>query len=80
MYWSFYYWGMHLFWWIFWVALVVVLMSTGWPRSLGSSQDRAIETLRNRYAAGEIDETEYHERMAVLGGGNRPDRKTNAAV
>jgi putative membrane protein len=80
MYWNYYYWGMHLFWWIFWVALVVVLASTGWPRSLGSAQDRAIEALRTRYAAGEIDEAEYHERMAVLGGGTRRDRKTNTAV
>jgi hypothetical protein len=35
---------------------------------------------RARGGAGEIDEAEYHERMAVLGGGRRRDRKTNAAV
>lgn len=41
MYWNYYYWGMHLFWWIFWVALVVVLArstrpstTSGWPSSV----------------------------------------------
>lgn len=80
MYWSYHYWGMHLFWWIFWVMLVVLLVSTGWPRSLASPRDRAIDTLRSRYAAGEIDQTEYHERLAVLRGEKGSDRDTKAAV
>jgi putative membrane protein len=80
MYWSYHYWGMHVFWWIFWFALVVLLVSTGWPRSSKSPRDRAIDTLRNRYAAGEIDEAQYRERLAVLEGSKRSERETKDAV
>jgi putative membrane protein len=72
MYWSYHYWGMHLFWWIFWIALVVLLASTGWPRSY-TTRDTAIDTLRTRYASGEIDAAEYNERLAVLRGVTRSD-------
>lgn len=83
MYWGYHYWGMHLFWWFFWLAIVVLLLATGWPRSRivarGAGRDAALDALRMRYAAGEIDEEEYQERLAVLLGTNRtaprpPDR------
>ncbi|HEX3474025.1 MAG TPA: SHOCT domain-containing protein [Kofleriaceae bacterium] len=83
MYWGYHYWGMHLFWWMFWLAIVVVLLATGWPRSrIGArdaGRDAALDALRMRYAAGEIDEEEYQERLAVLTGARRaaptpPDR------
>ena len=80
MYWGYHYWGMHLFWWFFWLVLVVLLVSTGWPRSFTSTRDRAIDTLRNRYAAGEIDEAEYRARLAVLDGAKRSERDTKDAV
>jgi putative membrane protein len=80
MYWGYHYWGMHLFWWFFWLALVVLLLSTGWPRSRIALRDGAIDALRTRYAAGEIDEEEYQERLAVLTRAGRtppraPDRR-----
>ncbi|HEX3766032.1 MAG TPA: SHOCT domain-containing protein [Kofleriaceae bacterium] len=71
MYWGYHYWGMHLFWWLFWLSIVVLLVATGWPRSRISVRDPALDALRTRYAAGEIDEEEYQERLAVLIG-NRP--------
>ena len=75
MYWGYYYWGMHLFWWLFWLALVVLLLATGWPRSRtvahDARRDAALDALRMRYAAGEIDEEEYQERLAVLIGPSR---------
>jgi putative membrane protein len=71
MYWGYHYWGMHLFWWFFWLAIVVLLASTGWPRSRIVARDAAIDALRTRYAAGEIDEEEYQERLAVLLGTGR---------
>lgn len=83
MYWGYHYWGMHLFWWLFWLMLVVLLVSTGWPRSRTTLRDAAIDALRTRYAAGEIDEEEYQERLAVLTGTGRtarsaPDRRPPA--
>jgi putative membrane protein len=84
MYWGYYhYWGMHLFWWIFWFGLVMMLLFTGWPRSRMTTDDRAIEALRARYAAGDIDELEYRERLAVLQGQaskNPRDRNINPAA
>ncbi len=83
MYWGYHYWGMHLFWWFFWLAIVVLLLTTGWPRSRiaarDTMRDAAIDALRTRYAAGEIDEEEYQERLSVLTGTSRaaprpPDR------
>lgn len=84
MYWGYHYWGMHLFWWFFWLAIVVLLLTTGWPRARviapgAGGRDAALDALRMRYAAGEIDEEEYQERMAVLIGENpaaprSPDR------
>ena len=67
--------GMHWLWWLFWVATLIAI---GWAlvrlgadrteshRSVPRKQ-AAEETLRQRYAAGEIDEDEYRRRMAVLG-------------
>ena len=75
MYWGYHYWGMHLFWCFFWLAIVVLLLATGWPRSRmtarDAGRDAALDALRMRYAAGEIDEEEYQERLTVLTGASR---------
>lgn len=67
MYWGDHFWGMHLFWWIFWLALVAVLMFWAWPRA-AQRRDSALDVLRRRYAAGEISDEEYHHRLAILAG------------
>ncbi len=67
--WSGYYWGMTMFWWIFWVLAIALFFFIVIPRQrtrIESPVDSAIETLRNRYAAGEIDETEFRRREEVL--------------
>jgi putative membrane protein len=62
--------GMHTFWWIFWVVLVIVIVIY-WGRD-GVSADRAsprqtpLDVLRERLAKGEIDAKEYEERKAIL--------------
>ncbi len=82
MYWGYHYWGMHLFWWLFWIGIVVLLVATGWPRAQISARDPALDALRTRYAAGEIDEEDYQERMLVLTGrraaAGRRDRRAAA--
>jgi putative membrane protein len=66
--------GMHWLWWLFWVATLLVI---GWAFvRLGADRseshrsvlrkESAEETLRQRFAAGEIDEEEYTRRMRVL--------------
>ena len=61
--------GMHAFWWIFWIILIVSLLCSGRGRS-ERSNDRARETphevLRRRLANGEIKPEEYEQRKALL--------------
>ena len=61
--------GMHAFWWVFWVILVMVILFGGWG-SPDRRQDRQRETphevLRRRLANGDIKPEEYEQRKALL--------------
>jgi putative membrane protein len=60
-------WGMHIFWWLFW--LVLFLAFFGWfepvPRKKRKKQS-GLEILQMRFAKGEITKEEYEERKAIL--------------
>ena len=71
MYWSNHYWGMHAFWWIFWVVLVTALVYWAWPGET-RRRDSALEALRRGYASGQITEEEYRHRLAVLTSRDEP--------
>lgn len=60
--------GMHAFWWLFWVALIATTFTTfrPVPRSQAKSGLRALEILRRRYAAGQVTTEEYERRKGVL--------------
>jgi putative membrane protein len=62
--WSF--WGMHVFWWLFWIVVIVLLFSPLTPVSRSRRRETPIEVLQRRYAAGEISTEEYEERKAKL--------------
>jgi len=54
---------------IFWVAiilLVIWVVRSLFPRQVRSGSDQALETLRQRYAAGEINAAEYEQARARL--------------
>lgn len=59
-------------WWpifpIFWLLafLTVVFLVTRRARHCGPGTRNGVSRLSERYAAGEIDEAEYRERLAVL--------------
>jgi putative membrane protein len=73
MCWGSNYWGMTMFWWIFWVLAVVAFFALVLPRArFRPYGDSALEEVRRRYAAGEIDEAEYRRRLDVLGGNPPP--------
>ncbi len=61
--------GMHFLWWIFWIAVIGVIVFYGWS---GSSEQRRRpretphEVLRRRLASGEITPDQYEERKALL--------------
>lgn len=66
--------GMHWFWWLFWVFTLAVIgwafVRLGVDRSESHREvlrhEAAEETLRRRFAAGEIDEEEFARRVKVL--------------
>ncbi len=61
-------WGMHVFWWLFWIVVIVVLFSPITPVSRGRRRETPLEVLQRRYAAGEISSEDYEERKAKLNG------------
>ena len=67
--------GMHIFWWAFWILLIVVLLATVTPvpKNQMRSGERALDILRRRYAAGQFSTEEYERRKAVLER-DQPDR------
>lgn len=60
------FWGMHLFWWLFWIALIVALFSVFTPVSRGRRREKPLDILQRRYAAGELSTEEYEERKRIL--------------
>ncbi len=54
---------------LFWIAmilLVIWVVRSLFPRQVRSGHDQALETLRQRYAAGEINAAEYEQARARL--------------
>jgi putative membrane protein len=72
--------GMHLFWWAFWILLILALSATvtAIPKSQMRSGERALDILRRQYAAGRFSTEEYERRKAVLER-DESDRVTPAA-
>ena len=70
MYWyQWQFFGMHFFWWMFWVLLIVSFFSLAFPvpRSrMRLYRDDPLGILQRRYAAGEITTAEYEERKAHI--------------
>lgn len=60
------YWGMHLFWWIFWIVMIVLLFSSTTPVPKSRARTGPMEVLQRRFAAGEIGKEDYEERRAIL--------------
>jgi putative membrane protein len=62
--------GMHWFWWLFWIVLIVAAWWAFSRRPAASSepapQEAPLARLQRRYADGEITTEEYEERKAVL--------------
>ncbi|CAM5792256.1 SHOCT domain-containing protein [Castellaniella caeni] len=61
--------GMHFFWWIFWLALVGIIVFYGWGRTSGRhrrARESPHEMLQRHLANGEITPREYEERKGLL--------------
>lgn len=60
--------GMHAFWWVFWAIVIVgvfLALARG-PGGRARERETPLETLRRRYARGEIGTQDYEERKAIL--------------
>ncbi len=58
--------GMMLLFWIAIILLVVWVVRSLFPHQVRSERDQALETLRQRYAAGSINAAEYEQARARL--------------
>lgn len=58
---------------LFWALIIVALIrfTTGSPQASRGDAPTAEQLLSARFAGGEIDETQYRQRLAVLREGNR---------
>lgn len=59
---------MMILWWAFIVVVIAALAKWAFGRNVGggSSEDRALSILRERYARGEIDKAEFEARKRDL--------------
>lgn len=60
--------GFHALWWLWPILIFGAIGIAVWPptRSLWNGSGEAEKIARRRYAAGEIDEIELHDRLAEL--------------
>lgn len=60
------FWGMHLFWWLFWFLIITSFFSLLTPVPRHKVRETPLQVLQRRYAAGEISTQEYEERKERL--------------
>ena len=58
--------GMMVLFWVAIILLVIWVVRSLFPRQVRSGREQALETLRQRYAAGEINAAEYEQARARL--------------
>jgi putative membrane protein len=67
MYDGHHYWGMHFFWWLFWLIAVLWMFRTSRKNSSQQTkEDSSLEILKKRFAKGEITKDEYEEMKKTI--------------
>lgn len=64
---GYHFWGMHFFWWILWVLMLIWIFAT--PYNIPGQKlkkDSPLDILKKRFALGEIDIEEYLETKKIL--------------
>ncbi|MBO6515087.1 MAG: SHOCT domain-containing protein [Bacteroidia bacterium] len=64
---GYHFWGMHAFWWMFWVLVLIWIYATPYdiPGQRTKKED-ALDVLKKRLAKGEIETEEFLEKKKVL--------------
>ena len=67
MYYNNYYGGMHLFWWVIWILLLIWIFAIPYNIPFQrQKRDSPIDILKRRFASGEITKDEYQEMKKIL--------------
>ena len=66
------YWGMHLIWWIIWIAFVIWVLVSPYGKKISADKylpfnsQTPLDILKKRYASGEITKDEFLEAKEIL--------------
>ncbi len=60
------FWGMHFFWWVIWIILLIWIFVTPWDIPGQRKKDTPLEILKKRFASGELTKEEFEERKKIL--------------
>ena len=60
------YMGMHFYWWIFWILVIIGLGILFYKLFTKDTKSKAIETLKHRFAEGDLSEEEYRAKKKIL--------------
>jgi len=64
---NYHFWGMHLIWWFIWMVLLFWIFAT--PYNIPGQRvknDTPLDTLKKRFANGQINNEEYQEKKEIL--------------
>jgi putative membrane protein len=67
MHYGHHFWGMHMFWWVFWIIILIWIFAT--PYDLPGQRKKnetPLEILKKRFAKGEITKEEFDEKKKFL--------------
>lgn len=66
---NYHFWGMHLIWWIVWGLFIFWIFATPYDiPGQRTKKDSPLDILKKRFAAGQINKEEYHEKKTILEG------------
>jgi putative membrane protein len=60
------FWGMHVIWWVVWIALISIFFGLLTPVPRSKARVTPLHLLQRRYASGEISTEEYEERKTRI--------------
>ena len=67
MFYDNYYWGMHFFWWVIWIIMLIWIFAV--PYDIPGQKrrkDSPLDILQRRLASGEISANEYSEKRKII--------------